>query len=90
MGGECSFPFKDIDKDINVEEFFGLFKEFGPLVGLVLFFVWRDWKREDILMQRVNQLEDYQKDTLVKLVESTTNVIAQNTAIISSILKKND
>lgn len=83
MGREC-LPFKDIDKDINVEEFFGLCRDFGPLVGLVLFFVWRDWKREDILMVRITNLEDYQKNILVKLVESTTNVIAQNTAIISN------
>ena len=71
-----------------MEAFVVLFKDFGPLVGLILFFIWRDWKREDILMVRITQLEDYQKDTLVKLVESTTSVIAQNTTIISGILKK--
>jgi len=71
-----------------MEAFFGLFKDFGPLVGLIIFFIWRDWKREDTLMVRITNLEDYQKDTLVKLVESTTSVIAQNTSIITSILKR--
>lgn len=52
--------------------------KFGPLIGIVLFFIWRDWKREDILTTRVGNLEDYQRDTLVSLVERSTTALAQN------------
>lgn len=51
---------------------------FGPLVGIVLFFIWRDWKREDALLSRVGKLEDYQRETLVSLVERSTVALAQN------------
>jgi hypothetical protein len=55
-----------------------LIANFGPLVGIVLFFIWRDWKREDALSTRVEKLEDYQRDTLVNLVERSTIALAQN------------
>ncbi len=55
-----------------------LIANFGPLVGIVLFFIWRDWKREDALSTRVEKLEDYQRDTLVSLVERSTTALAQN------------
>jgi hypothetical protein len=56
-----------------------LVSNFGPLIGVVLFFIWRDWKREDRLNQRVERLEDYQKNILMDLIEKSTTVLAQNT-----------
>lgn len=55
-----------------------LLSNFGPLIGVVLFFIWRDWKREDALTTRVQALEDYQKETLLNLVERSTTALAQN------------
>lgn len=60
-----------------------LLANFGPLVGIVLFFIWRDWKREDALSARVEKLEDYQRDTLVHLVERSTTALAQNAECLS-------
>lgn len=60
-------------------EYAEMLKDFGPILGVVLFFIWRDWKREDRLADRVEQLETYQQETLVELVKETTTVIAQNT-----------
>lgn len=60
-------------------EYIDLFKEFGPVLGIVLFFIWRDWKREEGLVDRVKILEDFNNDVLVKLVEKSTSVIAVNT-----------
>ena len=56
-----------------------LISNFGPLIGVVLFFIWRDWKREDRLNQRVERLEDYQKNILMDLIEKSTAVLSQNT-----------
>lgn len=60
-----------------------LLANFGPLVGIVLFFIWRDWKREDALSTRVEKLEDYQRDTLFSLVERSTTALAQNAECLS-------
>lgn len=58
--------------------FLELLKDFGPMVGVILFFIWRDWKREDALFIRVEKLEEYQQTTLATLVERSTTVLAQN------------
>jgi len=56
-----------------------LISNFGPLIGVVLFFIWRDWKREDRLNRRVERLEDYQREILIDLINKSTAVLAQNT-----------
>jgi hypothetical protein len=58
---------------------FDMFKDFGPLIGIVLFFIWRDWKREDSLVSRVKHLEDFNTETLSNLVKESSAVIATNT-----------
>jgi len=60
-------------------DYIELFKEFGPLIGIVLFFIWRDWKREDKLVERVETLEKYQQETLAALAKECITVIAANT-----------
>ena len=60
-------------------DFARLLHDFGPLLGVILFFIWRDWKREDKLQERVTRLESYQQETLVKLVKDTSTALAQNT-----------
>ena len=59
-----------------------LLRDFGPIIGVILFFIWRDWKREDKLQERVTRLETYQQETLVKMVEDTTNALTQNTEFL--------
>ena len=60
---------------------------FGPLVGIVLFFIWRDWRREDALSARVEKLEDYQRDTLVSLVDRSTTALSQNAECLSWVAR---
>lgn len=60
-------------------EYVGLIKDFGPLVGVILFFIWRDWKREEGLVERVKGLEDFNNDVLTGLVKQCASVIATNT-----------
>ena len=59
-----------------------LLTNFGPLVGVILFFIYRDYQREARLFKRVEKLEEYQRDTLVDLVEKTTAILAQNTVCL--------
>jgi len=56
-----------------------IFQGVGPILGLLLFFIWRDWRREDLMSQKIEKLENYQRDTLVALVEETKTILAQNT-----------
>lgn len=56
-----------------------LAKSFGPLVGIVLFFIWRDWRREEGLVERVKNLEEFNTEVLTTMVKETTAVIATNT-----------
>jgi len=60
-------------------DYLQILKDFGPLAGVVLFFIWRDWRREEDLVDRVRMLEKYNQDTLVNLVKETITVIAANT-----------
>jgi hypothetical protein len=66
-------------------EFLELIKQFGPLAGIVLFFIWRDWKREDRLTARVEKLEDEQRNIILPLVEKSTEVIAHNTGVMERL-----
>ena len=66
-------------------EFLDLLHEYGPLAGTVLFFIWRDWKRENRLTTRVEKLEDEQRDVILPLVEKSTDVIARNTGVMERL-----
>jgi len=70
-------------------DYVALLKDFGPLVGIILFFIWRDWKREDSLVERVQKLEDFNTEVLIGMVKDTAATIAANTAqltIMSSLM----
>jgi hypothetical protein len=60
-------------------ELMELAKSFGPLVGIVLFFIWRDWRREEGLVDRVKNLEEFNTKVLTDLVKECVAVIATNT-----------
>lgn len=60
-------------------EYLQILKDFGPILGVILFFIWRDWRREDRLLDKISQLERFQQEQLLKLVEKTNTVVQQNT-----------
>lgn len=62
-----------------------LTKQFGPLLVAVIFFIWRDWKREDRLMRRIEKLEDEHRKVVLPLVKECTEVIQQNTAALRAL-----
>lgn len=59
-----------------------LVQQYGPLCAACIFFVWRDWKREDRLTSRIEKLEDEQRNVILPLVEKATAVIERNSAVI--------
>lgn len=65
-------------------EFVELLKDFGPLVGIILFFIWRDWRREENLVERVQKLEDFNTEVLSTIVKEQAGVIATNTEVIKA------
>lgn len=62
-----------------------LIQQYGPLAAACIFFVWRDWKREDRLSARIEKLEDEQRKVILPLVEKATAVIAHNTSVIERL-----
>ena len=60
-------------------DYLTVLKDFGPNIGVILFFIWRDWKREEGLVDRVKTLENFNTEILVGLVKETTAAIAATT-----------
>lgn len=61
-----------------------LVKNFGPLLAAVVFFVWRDARREDRLFTRVDELENEQRNVILPLVKETATVITRNTEVMQA------
>ena len=51
-----------------------LVRQFGPFFLAVVFFLWRDWKREDRLSNRLDELEDEQREVILPLVKDCGRV----------------
>ncbi len=72
----------------EVGDAIALVKQFGPMLVAVVFFIWRDWKREDRLMKRIDKLEDEQRNVILPLVTKCTEVISENTAVMEAVNRK--
>lgn len=66
-------------------DYLAILREFGPTIALGIFVLYHDIKREARLSARIEKLEGEQKQTIVPLVEKTTEVIAHNTAIMQRL-----
>ncbi len=72
----------------EVGDAIALVKQFGPMLVAVVFFIWRDWKREDRLMKRIDKLEDEQREVIMPLVTQCTAVISKNTEVMERVQRK--
>jgi hypothetical protein len=54
---------------------------------VIAFFLWKDWKREMRLQDRIEVLERDQKELLLPLVRECSAIIAQNTAVMIRLEK---
>jgi len=66
----------------DLSNFGWLLRTFGPLLVAVIFFIWRDYRREDKLLTRVKELEDEQRQVILPLVQACTEVITRNTEVM--------
>ncbi len=64
-----------------------LLQNFGPLMTAVIFFIWRDYRREDRLSTRIQELEKEQREVVLPLVQSCTEVITKNTQVMEQNTK---
>ncbi len=62
-----------------------LLHQFGPFFIAVVFFLWRDYRREDRLSTRIDELENEQRHTILPLVEKCATVIAANTTVMERL-----
>jgi hypothetical protein len=67
-----------------------LLQNYGPFVAAVIFFIWRDYRREDRLSTRIKELEDEQRQVILPLVQSCTEVITKNTQVMEQNVKVMD
>jgi len=69
-------------------EIFEILQQYGPLAGVVVWFLWRDGKREDKLTVRIEKLEDEQRQVILPLVEKATTVITENTIVLQEYMRR--
>jgi cbb3-type cytochrome oxidase subunit 3 len=65
-----------------------LIKQFGPFFLAVVFFLWRDWRREDRLSDRLDELENEQREVILPLVKDCSAVIAKNTSVMERLERR--
>lgn len=52
-----------------------LIKEVGPYLGLMFFFIWRDYRREEKLVKRIDELNHFIQKELMDLIEKTNEAL---------------
>ncbi len=56
-------------------QFLEIIKEVGPYAAVMLFFIWRDYKREDRLERRVDTLNEFVRVELMEALEKTNTAL---------------
>lgn len=67
-----------------------LIKVYGPQLLVVVFFLWRDLRRESDMNGRIDALQQETRDVLLPLVKETTSVVSRNTAVMERLERKLD
>ncbi len=62
-----------------------LIKLIGPWATLIIFFVWRDYQRENAHRARIVALEEFQRTVLQDLVLKATTALTQSSECIKWI-----
>lgn len=76
---------------MGISDLWSIVNQWGPVFGLVIitlvFFLWKDYKRENRLQDRVEALEKEHKEVILPMLEKCVTVITQNTEIMTRIEK---
>jgi len=54
-----------------------ILREVGPFAAILLFFVWRDYKREFRLEERVDDLNKFVRDELMSALKRNNEILSQ-------------
>ena len=54
-----------------------LIREVGPYFGIMFFFVWRDYRREERLEKQIKEQTEFIQGQLIKLLERTNEVLSR-------------
>ena len=54
-----------------------LIREVGPYFGIMFFFVWRDYRREERLEKQIKDQQLFIQGKLVQLLERTNEVLSR-------------
>lgn len=52
-----------------------LIKEMGPYLGIMFFFIWRDFRREERLEERITSLNNFIQTELMDLIDKTNKAL---------------
>jgi hypothetical protein len=64
-------------------EFIKVLETFGPVAGIIIFFIWRDFLREKSMAKRIIYLED----SLLDLAKKSIEAIEENTSAVRSLVR---
>ncbi len=59
-----------------------ILQQVGPLVAIIIFFVWRDYRRELHQQSKLATVEKYQREVLESLISQTTRALTQSSECI--------
>ena len=59
-----------------------ILKEYGPIIAFMAFYVWRDYRRENLMGNRITSLENFQKEELIQLVKEVLVALVNNTDVL--------
>ena len=70
-----------------MQEFLQIVTQIGWPAGLVVFFVWLSWKREERLANRLDEVENYVRDHQAAIVEESIRAQKDNTTALLTLSK---
>jgi uncharacterized protein HemX len=68
--------------ELSIQSLASVVVNIGLAAGLVLFFVFKNDKREQKSEERIQKLEQFQKDTLMDLVKENATLLQRNAELL--------
>jgi|WetSurMetagenome_2_1015567.scaffolds.fasta_scaffold55140_2 hypothetical protein len=79
---------------MSIGDLWSMLGDSGPILGpvfvVVVFFLWKDWKREARMQKQIDKLEADQKEVTRPLLKECVAVIAQNTVVMTRLERMMD
>lgn len=63
-----------------------LLEGFGPVVAVIVFFVVRDWRKQDKAAAQLAETEVFVRTELIRLIASSNNALRNNTDALRAIV----